>query len=109
MFSASVEVSLMWICPEASIKGTNFSRNRTLNIDSVGDTCKVWYCVICHQHIAAWMFKEVETFDYKVNFLLLYLCPVHLVNATRSLNSKEGRPVCQAGVAQALLPWLPLA
>lgn len=100
---------LSLICSEASIKGTNFSRNRTLNIDCVGDTCKVWYCIICHQHMAAWIFKEVETFDYKVNFLLLYLCPVHLVIASSSLNSKKGRPVCQARGAQALLPCSPLA
>lgn len=43
--------------------------------------------------MAAWKSKEVETFDYKVNFLLLYLCPVHLVNAFSSINSEEGRPV----------------
>lgn len=98
---------LMWICPEASTKGTNFSRNRTLNIEHVGDTCNVWCCIICHQHTAAWKLKKVETFDYKVNFLLLCLCPAHLVSASSSSNSRDGRPVCQAGLAQALPSTLP--
>lgn len=109
MFSASLETRLMWICPEVSIKGTDFSRNRILNMERVGDTCEFWCYIICHQYMAAWKFKVVENFDYKVHFLLLYLCPVHLVNASSSSNSKEGRPVCQAGVAQALLPCSTLA
>lgn len=40
--------------------------------------------------MVAWNFEEVETFDCKVNFLRLYLHPVHLVNASSSCNSKEG-------------------
>lgn len=54
--------------------------------------------------MATWKFKEVETFDYKVNFLLLNLCRVHPVNASSSLESRERIRGCQAGEAQGLTP-----
>lgn len=54
----------------------------------VGDTCKVWCRIICHQYVATWKLKDVETFYDKVNFLLLYLCRVHSVNASSSSESR---------------------
>lgn len=112
MCPASVATRLICICPEVSIKGTNSSRNGRTNTECaavpviyVGDTCRVQCCIIiCHQYMATWKIKEVETFDYKVNFLLTFLCCVHPVNASSSSESKEERHGCQAGEARGLLP-----